>query len=41
MVRKRVRELEAENARFKRMYADLTLEKTAMRKGIAKKAVTP
>ena len=41
MVRKRVRELEAENAQFKRMCADLTLENTAMRKGIAKKAVTP
>ena len=41
IIRKRVRELEAENAQFKRMYADLTLENTAMREAIAKKAVTP
>ena len=41
MIRKRVRELEAENVQFKRMDADLTLENTAMRENIAKKAVTP
>ena len=41
MIRKRVRELEAENAQFKRMYAALTLENTAMREDSAKKAVTP
>ena len=41
MIRKRVRELEAENAQFKRMYAELTLENTAMKDDIAKKAVTP
>ena len=41
MIRKRVRELEAENAQFKRMHTDLTLENTAMREAIAKKAVTP
>lgn len=34
---KRVRELEAENARLKRMYADLALENTAMKDLIAKK----
>ena len=33
---KRVRELEAENAKLKRMYADLALENTAMRDLIAK-----
>lgn len=37
MIRKRVRELEAENAQFKRMYADLTLENTAVREDIEKK----
>jgi len=34
---RRVRELEAENAKLKRMYADLALENTAMRDVIAKK----
>lgn len=34
---KRVRELEAENAKLKRMYADLALENTAMKDVIAKK----
>ena len=34
---KRVRELEAENAKLKRMYADLALENTAMRDLITKK----
>ena len=34
---KRVRELEAENARLKRMYADLALENTAMKDLIKKK----
>lgn len=34
---KRVKELEAENARLKRMYADLALENTAMKDVIAKK----
>lgn len=34
---KRVRELEAENAKLKRMYADLALENTAMKNVIAKK----
>jgi len=34
---KRVKELEAENARLKRMYADLALENTAMKDLIAKK----
>lgn len=34
---KRVKELEAENARLKRMYADLALENTAMQKLIRKK----
>ena len=34
---KRVRELEAENAKLKRMYADLALENTAMKDLIAKK----
>ena len=34
---KRVRELEAENARLKRMYAELALENTAMKDLIAKK----
>ena len=33
---KRVRELEAENAKLKRMYADLALENTAMKDVIAK-----
>ena len=33
---RRVKELEAENARLKRMYADLALENTAMRDVIAK-----
>ena len=33
----RMRELEAENARLKRMYADLALENTAMKEGLAKK----
>lgn len=34
---KRIKELEAENARLKRMYADLALENTAMKDAIAKK----
>lgn len=34
---KRVRELEAENAKLKRMYADMALENTAMKDLIAKK----
>ena len=34
---KRVKELESENAKLKRMYADLALENTAMRDQIAKK----
>ena len=34
---KRVREIEAENAKLKRMYADLALENTAMKDLIAKK----
>lgn len=34
---KRVRELEAENANLKRMYADLALENTALKDVIAKK----
>ena len=34
---KRVKELEAENARLKRMYADLALENTAMKDLITKK----
>ena len=34
---KRVRELEAENAKLKRMYADLSLENVAMKDVIAKK----
>ena len=34
---KRVRELEAENSRLKRMYADLALENTVMKDLIAKK----
>lgn len=34
---KRVRELAAENAQLKRMYADLALENTAMKDLIAKK----
>jgi len=34
---KRVRELEAENAKLKRMYAELALENTAMKDLIAKK----
>lgn len=34
---KRVKELEAENARLKRMYADLALENTAMKDVIKKK----
>jgi len=33
----RMRELEAENARLKRMYADLALENTAMKEVLAKK----
>jgi len=33
----RMRELEAENARLKRMYADLALENTAMKDVLAKK----
>lgn len=33
----RVRELEAENAKLKRMYADLALENTAIKDLIAKK----
>ena len=33
----RVKELEAENAKLKRMYADLALENTAMKDVIAKK----
>ena len=33
---KRVKELEAENAKLKRMYADLALENTAMKDLIAK-----
>lgn len=34
---KRLKELEAENARLKRMYADMALENTAMKDLIAKK----
>jgi len=34
---KRIRELEAENAKLKRMYADLALENTAMKDLIKKK----
>jgi len=34
---KRIKELEAENARLKRMYADLALENTEMKNLIAKK----
>jgi putative transposase len=34
---RRLRELEGENARLKRMYADLALEATALRDVIAKK----
>lgn len=34
---KRVKELEAENARLKRMYAELALDNAAMRDLIAKK----
>ena len=34
---KRVKELEAENAKLKRMYADLALENSAMKDLIAKK----
>ena len=34
---KRVRELEAENAKLKRLYAELALENTAMKDLIAKK----
>lgn len=34
---KRMKELEAENAKLKRMYADLALENTAMKDLIAKK----
>ena len=34
---KRVREVEAENAKLKRMYADLALENAAMKDLIAKK----
>ena len=34
---KRVRELESENAKLKRMYADLALENTAMKDLIEKK----
>lgn len=34
---KRVREIEAENAKLKRMYAELALENTAMKDLIAKK----
>lgn len=33
---KRIKELEAENAKLKRMYADLALENTAMKDAIAK-----
>ena len=34
---KRVKELEAQNARLKRLYADLALENAAMKDLIAKK----
>lgn len=34
---KRVREIEAENAKLKRMYADLALENVAMKDVVAKK----
>lgn len=34
---KRIKDLEAENARLKRMYADLALENTAMKDLITKK----
>lgn len=34
---KRIKELEAENAKLKRMYADLALENTAMKDAIVKK----
>ena len=36
-VLKRVKELEAENSRLKRLYADLALENAAMKDPIAKK----
>jgi putative transposase len=38
---KRLRELEAENARLKKMYADLALEKRGDQGGTESKAVTP
>ena len=34
---KRIKELEAENAELKRMYADVSLERDAMRKALLKK----
>ncbi len=38
---KRIKELEEENARLQRMYADLALENTAMKDLISKKTVGP
>ncbi|MEZ5289828.1 MAG: IS3 family transposase [Vicinamibacterales bacterium] len=38
---KRLRELEAENAKLKRMYADLALENTAIKDGVEPKVVRP
>ena len=38
---KRLRELEAENAKLKRMYADLALENAAIKDVLEPKAVTP
>ena len=38
---KRLKELEPENGRLKRMYADLSLENAALKHGIAKKTLRP
>lgn len=38
---KRMKEQEHENSRLKRMYADLSLEKAALKDLIAKKALRP